>query len=279
MITLNLFQSETLRTPMHIYRQRVFTRLFFALILLSSIVVGLYIYLVEQNQIITIEHPSLATYQQLYNDHSDTLRCPCSQISISYEIFLNVTFVLHQVCQSDFVSPKWLEYLALFDPTLVSTSTDTSYSRDFRTMGASYFQLLATFCSLVRINIEDAQRVFTNMQFVNDRVIPPALFHRQTHSIIESFINRTQNEFVQIVHWIDIVFVSSQFYNGANVTVTDDQQVSVTFPTLFLASTLSPTHRWPLVECVAVNWMLFKVSKHLFTKSVRHEFEHTNDVV
>ena len=241
--TLNLFESETLGTPIQIHRERLLTRFFIILIILSSIAVGLYIFLVEQNQVVTIEHPSLATYHQLYNDHPNTLKCPCSQISLPYNVFLNVTFVLHQVCQSDLVSKEWLEYLTSFDPTLLPSSTYTAYSRDFRTIGASYFQLLSTFCSLVRINIEDAQRVFTNTLLVNDHVIPPTLFRQQTEVIIQSFIDRTRNEFIQIFRWINIAFVSSQFFNGANVkpdiTVTDDRQISLVSSVLWRLTSVS----------------------------------------
>ncbi|CAF4331177.1 unnamed protein product, partial [Adineta steineri] len=167
-VSLNLFESSKPRTPTNIYRERLLTRFFIVLITISSIGVGFYVFLIKQNQLVTIDHPSVTTYQQLYNDHSTTLQCPCSRISIPYEAFLDVTFTLHQVCLSDLISPTWLHYLTLFDTSLVPEwPNDFMPTRDFRIMGASYFQLLATFCSIADISIADAQRVFNNTKFIN----------------------------------------------------------------------------------------------------------------
>ncbi|CAF1463847.1 unnamed protein product [Rotaria sordida] len=230
-VNLNLFENQTLRTPTNIFRELLLTRVFILMITILFITTGFYIYFVEQNQIVTIKHPSLVTYEQLYNDHSATLQCPCSQISISYEKFLNVTYILHQVCTSAFVSPKWLTYLASFDPTLVPSWTDTRFSRNFRTIGASYFQFLANFCSLSQININDALNVFINTKFINDHVLPPSLFVQQTQAMIESFIDSTKNNFARTLDWIHIIFTTSYFLIGRNInfliTVTDDHQVTV----------------------------------------------------
>ena len=66
-----------------------------------------------------VAHPSLDTYLQLQGEHDSTLTCPCSQLAMPYGTFLNITYALHQICSSDLVSPEWLDYLALFNPTLV----------------------------------------------------------------------------------------------------------------------------------------------------------------
>ncbi|CAF1468531.1 unnamed protein product [Adineta steineri] len=231
-VSLNLFESSKPRTPTNIYREQLLTRFFIVLIIVSSIGVGFYVFLIKQNQLITTTHPSLTTYQQLYNDHPTTLQCPCSNISVPYEAFLNVTFTLHQVCSSDLISPAWLHYLVLFDPTLLSEWPFDSWStRDFRIMGASYFQLLAAFCSMAKINIDDAQRVFNNTKFINDRVLAPSFFLQKTQAIIDSFINTTRNNFVRTFNWIHVALIFSQYFNGGNInfhiTLTSDDQLSI----------------------------------------------------
>ncbi|CAF4033951.1 unnamed protein product [Adineta steineri] len=231
-VSLNLFESSKPRTPTNIYREQLLTRFFIVLIIVSSIGVGFYVFLIKQNQLITTTHPSLTTYQQLYNDHPTTLQCPCSNISVPYKAFLNVTFTLHQVCSSDLISPAWLHYLVLFDPTLLSEWPFDSWStRDFRIMGASYFQLLAAFCSMAKINIDDAQRVFNNTKFINDRVLAPSFFLQKTQAIIDSFINTTRNNFVRTFNWIHVALIFSQYFNGGNInfhiTLTSDDQLSI----------------------------------------------------
>ena len=215
------------------------------LITTFSIAVGFYIFLVEQNQVVIIAHPSLATYQQLYNDHPTTLECPCSQISVPYEAFLNVTFVMHQICSSDLVSPIWLNYLTLFDPILIPPWSNKYYAFDFRTVGASYFQLLATFCSTVQNNVADAQRIFTNTQFISDHVLAPPLFVQQTQAMIDSFIDTTRNNFVRTFNWINIAFIVSQFFTGGNVNFaiyeSYEDQLHVEFTVRPLITELSDT--------------------------------------
>jgi len=141
--------------------------------------------------------------------------------------------MLHQVCSSEFVSPIWLNYLASFDPILVPSWTKKANTIDFRTTGSSYFQLLATFCSLVEINIADAQRVFTNTQFINGRVLTRSLFVQQSQTMIDSFITVTRNDFVHTFNWIYIGFATSQLFNGANINldiaVSNDDQLNVEF--------------------------------------------------
>jgi hypothetical protein len=230
-INLNLFERKTPRTVTIIFREQLLTRIFILLLTILSVAAGFYTFLVVQNQVVTISQPSLADYQQLYNNYSDTLQCPCSQLSVPYGTFLNVTFVLHQVCTSDFVLPIWLNYLASFDPILVPSWTVTRMVRDFRTTGASYFQLLATFCSLAKSNIEDAQRIFTNTQFINAHVLASPLFNQQIQAMIESYISNTQDNFKRTFEWIDIAFITNFLLTGANtnfvVTVTENDTLIV----------------------------------------------------
>ncbi|CAF3996651.1 unnamed protein product [Rotaria sp. Silwood1] len=176
-------------------------------------------------------YPSRETYEKLFNEQSNTIECPCTHLSIPYGAFLNVSFVLHQVCSSDLVSPAWLNYLSLFDSTRIPSWTETPYSRDFRPTGVSYFQLLATFCSLAKINVEDSQRVFMNTPFVSNHLLPQSLFIQQTQTIVEAFINRTRNTFVPILNWVDMAGTINQFLSGSNVNfqilVDNDGNVNI----------------------------------------------------
>ncbi|UJR12629.1 hypothetical protein I4U23_016804 [Adineta vaga] len=220
-VSLNLFEKPTPRIPINIYREQLLTRVFILLITTFSITVGFYIFFVERNQVVTITHPSLATYQQLYNDHPTTLQCPCSQISVPYKAFLNVTFVIHQICSSGLVSPVWLNYLTLFDPTHDQHGQITI------------------------INIADAQRIFTGTQFINDRVLAPPLFAQQTQDIIDSFINTTRNNFVRTFDWINIAFITSQFFTGGNINCqayeTDDDYLHVEYTVYVLYTEITST--------------------------------------
>ncbi|CAF1188251.1 unnamed protein product [Adineta steineri] len=235
-ISLNLFEKQTHRTPTNIYREQLRTRFFIFFIVSLSIAAGVYTFLVEQNQVITKSYPSLHTYEQLYKDHPTTLYCPCSEISIPNQVFLNVTFLLHQVCSSDLISLKWLHYLISFDLIHLPPDSDlfdALFVVDFRKMSASYFQLLAAFCSLAEMNIADAQHVFLNTEFINDRVPSLSHFTQQTEAMMTSFINTTTYDFVQTFSWMKLIFITSHFYNGLNtnvdIDINNDSQVVAIF--------------------------------------------------
>ena len=185
----------------------------------------------------------VATYQQLYNDHSDTLQCPCSELSIPYGNFLNITFILHQVCSSDIISKVWLDYLASYDPIFLPSWTWTSFSRDFRIGGSSYFQLLSTFCSLAKNNFEDAQNTFINTQFISDHVLDPSLFNQQSQIVIESYVSNTKNDFQRTMDWIMIAFTVNYVLSGTNtnfkISITGNTTVSLQDPTYFPGVTLN----------------------------------------
>ncbi|CAF1297605.1 unnamed protein product [Adineta steineri] len=244
-ISLNLFEKQTHRTPTNIYREQLLTRFFILFIVILSIAAGVYTIVVEENQVITKLDPSLDTYKQLYNNYPTTLYCPCSEISIPNNVFLNVTFVLHQVCSSDLVSLEWLHYLRSFDPIHLPPDSDPFYAvyvEDFRKMGASYFQLLAAFCSLAKTNIADAQHVFMNTTFINDRVPSESSFTEQTEAMMTSFIRTTSYDFIQTFNWTKLIFLHSPLYNGLNTNVViykiNDDQVFPYFHLHILASSV-----------------------------------------
>ena len=243
MIHFNLFERKTLRTSENILYETRLTRLFIFFLALSSMIVTIYIVVVQQNQLITVPTPSIIVYQRLYTDHSDTLQCPCSHISVPYGSFINLSVVLHQVCSSDWISPIWLDYVTSLDPTLVPIWTEQLFGRDFRTIGASYFQLLATFCSLVRITIDNAQRVFAQTQFVNNRLLSPSLFLQRTEDIVESFIETTSADFNRTFDWITALFTDNYFLTGANmnvdITIEATGQVNMEEATLQMASAIT----------------------------------------
>jgi hypothetical protein len=227
------------RTPDNIAYETALTRAFLLVLTLSSIAAAIYIVVVQQNQFITVPSPSVSVYQQLYADHSDTLQCPCSHISVPYNSFINMSVVLHQVCSSDLTSTAWLDFVTSFDPTLVPRWTDKPFSRDFRTVGASYFQQLATVCSIIQITIDDAQRIFSRTQFVNDRILPPTAFQQQTAAIVVSFTKKIYTDFNRVLAWIDAVIDSSLLAGGnvaANLFIDEMGQVKIEEAELLIES-------------------------------------------
>jgi hypothetical protein len=231
LVSLNLFEGRGPHTPTSVFREQMTTRLFILLLIVGSTAFIIYAFLSVTNRIVTHTQPAFATYQQLYRDHADTLQCPCSQLSVPNGAFLNVTFVLQQVCSSELVSTEWLNYVASFDPSVSLGPTEAITSRDFRRAGASYFQLLAIFCSLATTIIDDAHHVFATDQFVNDRMLSPPIFSQQTQHLIEIFINTTRSDFVRTLEWLRIAAEVEQLLTGTNmnsrIRVDDNGNVNI----------------------------------------------------
>ena len=226
---INLFEGETARTITIIYRERFLTRCFILLMMTATMIIAFYIFFQKQNQTITITNPSLDTYYQLYNDHQDSLKCPCSQLSMSYDKFINVSIILHEICSSDLLSPTWIDYVTSFDRSQIPSWTETPFSRDFRLIGASYFQLLNVFCSLAKTNIKNVHGILVNKKLISDYVRSPIRLLQETQAIINSFIDTTNNNLIQEYQWIYVYFVTSHFLSGTNVNfqavVNDDHVI------------------------------------------------------
>jgi hypothetical protein len=131
---LNFFPSVPPSTDEHELRtQRISTRLFIFLLIISMAILLLYHSLIRVRKTVDVDAPSLTQYLHLYSTYPQTLTCPCSKISISYDKFLDVHYTLHQVCSSVFVNQSWIDYLArLVKTKLIFT--------DFRERSSFSFQ-------------------------------------------------------------------------------------------------------------------------------------------
>ena len=100
-----MFESPLPTTDQHLLKnQLISTRLFVVLLLLSLTILLTYVSTVTIDKTITLTQPSQRQYQQIADQHSQTLTCPCTQISIENNVFLSNNYTLHQVCSSDFVT-------------------------------------------------------------------------------------------------------------------------------------------------------------------------------
>ncbi|CAF1199914.1 unnamed protein product [Adineta ricciae] len=212
-INLNLFENE-LTDAKYIYEQRFTTRLFILFFTIHFIIISIFVIIPKQSQLITISQPSEEEYRQLNDKYDSLVTCPCSQISVPYGTFLNVNFVIHQICSSDLVSVEWINYLSSFNPMNVTDWIIPGVAQDFRIFGASYFQLLQVFCQLANKTIENAQHVFLTTEFINNNLISPDIFYQKSTHLMEIFIRTTQNTFIQSYQWLEVVNTINLFITG-----------------------------------------------------------------
>ncbi|CAF1092898.1 unnamed protein product [Adineta steineri] len=197
LFNFNLFPSVPPSTDEHKLRtQRISTRLYILLLILSTTILLLYTSLENVTTTVNIATPALPKYEQLYSKYSQTLTCPCQHISVNYERFLSIEYTLHQVCTSFFITDDWISY--------ISNIYRTTYFvvGDFRITGPYQFEALRAFCELVESTIDNSLIQFNSQQYITVSVTPSELFQLQTQSFIDQFKLSTTNTFLLSLNMI-----------------------------------------------------------------------------
>ncbi|CAF4276946.1 unnamed protein product, partial [Adineta steineri] len=186
----NLFPSTPPSTDEHQLRnQRISTRIFIILLTLSLTVLILYTSLINVTKTTDINSPTIIQYSQLYSTYPQTLTCACTQVSVNYDKFIQVSYTLHQICTSIFTTDFWTDYL-------INASLTLSLSRDdFRSSGSFTFQALNTFCQLSNQTISNRLTQFYSSQYVSVSVTPLQVLHSQSQAFVSQFISSMANDF------------------------------------------------------------------------------------
>ncbi|CAF1042285.1 unnamed protein product [Adineta steineri] len=209
LLNLNLFPSVPPTIDEYQLRnQRISTRLFIILLTISLSILLLYTSLIHITQTVNVKEPSITEYKQLYNSHSQTLTCECTQISINYEKFIQIQYTLHQVCHSDFVTQEWINYLES------SIGSYTLPIIDFRATSSSAFQALSTLCALVNQTISNRLIQFYSNQYVSASITPSNVFQLQTDAFISQFISSTTNGTLLSLAMIRNTTQSNSLFSG-----------------------------------------------------------------
>jgi hypothetical protein len=179
-------------------------------ILVVTILYVLYIYSVFSPHTTTVEimKPSLSMYKDLVAQSYDSLECPCAQISIKYESFLNIQPRFHEVCSSDFISDQWITYVyGTIPPVKQFSPTDFLYS------ASGQFQLLASFCQLSQETINNSLSQLGVSDFINTELLSSSLFDDRIQTTINQFQLTMPNLFVNTLSLI-------RETTGANMLMT-----------------------------------------------------------
>ncbi|CAF1541165.1 unnamed protein product [Adineta ricciae] len=169
--------------------ERISTRLFIFLLVLSSIILLLYNSLINVITIETAQSPPFEQYRQLYKKYPQTLTCPCQSLLIDYEHIFDLDYTLHQVCTSIFTTQQWTDYLFSSKPNHV-------YSTDFRVVGSYLFESLDIFCQLVNRTIRNDREHFWRNHYVSAIVTPMDLFKSQIETYVHQLRSSATNNFI-----------------------------------------------------------------------------------
>ncbi|CAF3962316.1 unnamed protein product [Adineta steineri] len=198
--TLNLFSAVNLfpsippsTNESDLRNQRISTRLFIiALVFSTTILIG-YNFLIDVTKVNNINSPNLTQYLDLYSQYPQTLTCPCTDITIKYEEFLQIEYTLHQLCSSTFVTNDWIAYLAQ------NHVLTTDYVAGFLELGTYMFQALKTFCESSNKTISDSLSQFYFNEYTSLTVISKQLFESQSQILMDQFKSSTKYTFLSLL--------------------------------------------------------------------------------
>ena len=191
----NIFASDPPTTdPYKLQTQRIATRVFVVSFLFAFFILLIYSSINTTNRTITIQTPDLVQYDHLFSLHPTTLSCPCSQISVEYRSFVQIDFVLHPMCYSDFITEQWMLYLQ-------AVSVEVSIA-DFRAIGGFYFRALQSLCQLSEDTINDSLDEFLTQDYIATRLTGRKTLNTEVSASIEQFISTTTNRFTSFLQMI-----------------------------------------------------------------------------
>jgi hypothetical protein len=158
------------------------------MIIALSILV-LYTSLVIVTKTVTIKQPTVNVYTELQTKYSQTIVCPCTQISINYEKFISFNPTFHQICSSDFVTEQWINYFAM-------SVLQHTWEHDLRVIGPIYFSSLIRFCDLSVETINNALLLFNFTKYITKNLQEVNLFRSQTEQITTLFKQTTTSSYL-----------------------------------------------------------------------------------
>ncbi len=164
--------------------------------------------LVNVTKTVSINEPNLTQYSDLYSKHSQILTCPCTNIAIKYEKFLQVKYILHQVCNSTFVTESYIKSFVQSD------LYQTTNHPDFRDIFPYTLHALSLFCELMENIISDSLIRFYANQYISAYVIPEQLFILQAQSLFQQFVSSRINQLLLSMQIIRDTTQANGFLSG-----------------------------------------------------------------
>ncbi len=223
LIELNLFKinSNDDNDQSQIRYQRITTRLYIGFLGLSLVILTLYLVLIPQIYVKTIEDQTPAKFSHYYSLYPSSLQCACSNISIPYRVFLTVEPYYHQMCSSDLVSLTWLEFLSYSYLGAFYMPNPIQYANS----AASQFLLLKKLCTVAKQTIDNSLEQFLSQTFITSQVVSEKTFENQVTAFIKEWKTLMINSFlrtlrlVQATQYGDHLAASgSNSYFDVNVT-------------------------------------------------------------
>ncbi|CAF1405920.1 unnamed protein product [Adineta ricciae] len=204
LIHLNLFRDHSTDDE-KIRKQILATRFYSIIFIIILFLLVLYSSFTSRSIMVNISLLNFDHYEHLQKQYSDSLTCPCSQISIAYNTFVNLNITYHEVCSSDFVSQQWFDYL--FDSSRIN-------DRDFRATASAQFQSLGSLCKTTQEAVNAGLTQFYSNKLISGDLIPNQTFQNRINSLITIFQKSTSQSFKRTLHMTHEIIHGNFYMSG-----------------------------------------------------------------
>ncbi|CAF1550530.1 unnamed protein product [Adineta steineri] len=157
------------------YLGQLTTRLYIVLLIIGLAILILYSVVKPPVKTETIEKPSFDVYERLIQDYKDTLRCPCTFISSTYDQYITMKPKFHQICTSSFVLNKWRH---IRDPSIYA-------KKDYRLFLLSHLHFLTGLCNQSIQSVDASVYQFLSSLFITPELLSKVDFNKRIDLRIE----------------------------------------------------------------------------------------------
>ncbi|UJR12974.1 hypothetical protein I4U23_017150 [Adineta vaga] len=208
---LNLFQSG-IKNESVIRNERRSTHLYLILSIISFIIIAFYYSIESRENTIVIKSPSFVKYSSLPKGVS--LQCPCATLAVKYKQFVAIEPVYHELCESDFISERFLQQLL----ALYKKTWNNSIQTDFHRIAIFQFKTLGIFCQLIQETIKHAVETFLQTDFIQSHLLAQDFFQNHIELLLRDFVALTPKTFLRTLTFIQDITAQNLFMTGASIT-------------------------------------------------------------
>jgi hypothetical protein len=205
---LNFYHDDPFGSPILTYSEQIRrTRLYFLLVFISVLIVFTYSSLSIVKHDVTLDNFSINDFERLEKLYPNTINVPCSEISISYNKFLNFSPISHQVCSSSFIGNKWI--LSLF-----FSNASSHNILDFRTFGFAQYRSLRLLCRIARQTFKDTHRSFNFTHLINHQTFSRVRFNEISSVLLNNLQRNILTDEKQTQNVISMITAQNQLISG-----------------------------------------------------------------
>jgi len=204
--TLNFFDDDT--TDEHEKTNQIIsTRLFIIVYVAILAAFTLYASLSIQSVKVSVSKPNLNQYEDLLAKYSNNIQCSCQNTSILYKQFIDIQLTYHEICSSDFVSERWLEFLYEYNMSYY-------FQLDFRHSATAFFQSLQTLCQQAQQTINDNLEEFYSTKLIAIELLTNETFVIQTNVLLDVFNRTISKSFPDLVDLFRNMILGNQLFSA-----------------------------------------------------------------